>query len=170
VAVLDIDMPGRDGFDVTHTLRDRSSPTRVILVTLHVDARFLNKALDVGAYGYVPKESAVTEIVGAIKSVYAGQEYISPVLSHVSIERRRRAVALASAVPGLDLLTPAERKVLALLAESKTTKEIADALGVSPRTVDYHRASLASKLGLQGAHALTRFAVTHQSSLSRIEP
>jgi DNA-binding NarL/FixJ family response regulator len=71
LAVLDIDMPGRDGLDVTRALRDRRSATRVILLTLHTDAWFLNRALDAGVHGYVPKESAVTEIAGAIKSVHA---------------------------------------------------------------------------------------------------
>jgi two-component system response regulator DesR len=81
LAVLDIDMPGRDGLDVARALRDQRSATRVILLTLHVDAWFLNTALDAGVQGYVPKESAVTEIIGAIKSVHRGQEYVSPLLS-----------------------------------------------------------------------------------------
>lgn len=170
LAVLDIDMPGRDGLDVTRALRDRRSTTRVILLTLHTDAWFLNKALDAGVHGYVPKESAVTEIAGAIKSVHAGQEYVSPVLSHVLIERSRRTDALAKELPALDRLTPTELKVLKLVAEIKTTKEIAEALCISPRTVEHHRTSLTTKLDLHGAHALTKFAVKHQSALRRVEP
>src|SRR5262249_12958725 len=73
IAVLDIDMPGRDGLDVARTLRDRRLATRVIFLTLHKDAWFLNAALDAGVHGYVPKESAATEIAGAIRSVHAGQ-------------------------------------------------------------------------------------------------
>jgi DNA-binding NarL/FixJ family response regulator len=165
LAVLDIDMPGRDGLEVTRTLRDRRSTTRVILLTLHTDAWFLNTALDAGVHGYVPKESAVAEIAGAIKRVHAGQEYISPVLSSLLIERSRRADALVKEIPALDRLTPTEMKVLRLVAEVKTTKEIADALCISPRTVEHHRTSIATKLELRGAHALTRFAVKHQSSL-----
>ena len=170
LAVLDIDMPGRDGLDVTRALRDRRSTTRVILLTLHTDAWFLNNALDAGVHGYVPKESAVTEIAGAIKSVHAGQEYVSPVLSRMLIDRSRRADALAKELPALDRLTPTELKVLKLVAEIKTTKEIAEALCISPRTVEHHRTSLATKLDLHGAHALTKFAVKHQSALRRVEP
>jgi DNA-binding NarL/FixJ family response regulator len=107
----------------------------------------------------VPKESAVTEIVAAIKSVGCGQEYISPVLSRLLIERSGRANTLALDVPGLDRLTPTETKVLKLVAEIRTTKDIAEALCISPRTVEHHRTSIAAKLDLHGAHALTRFAV-----------
>jgi DNA-binding NarL/FixJ family response regulator len=165
LVVLDIDMPGRDGLAVARALRDQRSPTRVILLTLHLDAWFLNTALDAGVQGYVPKESAVTEIIGAIKSVHRGQEYISPALSRALIDRSRRADALATALPALDRLTATEMKVLKLVAEIQTTKQIAEALGVSPRTVEHHRTSIATKLDLQGPHALTRFAVKHQSSL-----
>jgi DNA-binding NarL/FixJ family response regulator len=165
LAVIDIDMPGRDGLDVTRALRDARSSTRVILLTLHTDAFYLNSALDAGVYGYVPKETAVTEIVGAIKSVHAGQEYISPLMSRLLIERSRRTNALAKDLPALDQLTPTEIKVLKLIAEIKTTKEIAEVLGVSPRTVEHHRTSIAMKLDLRGPHAVTRLAVKYQSSL-----
>ena len=164
VSVLDIDMPGRDGLEVARALRDRRSTTRVIFLTLHKDAVFLNAALDAGAYGYVLKDSAATEIIDAIRAVHAGQRYLSPVLAGLLINRADRAAALAKELPALGALTPAEMKVLKLLAEIKTTKEIADALCISPRTVEHHRTSIAAKLELRGT-ALTRFAVKHQSAL-----
>lgn len=170
VAVLDIDMPGRDGLDVARSLRDRRSPTRVIILTLHTDARFLDAALDAGVHGYVPKESAVTDIGGAIRSVHAGQQYVSPALSGLLISRSRRAEALAKELPALEALTPTEMRVLKLVAEIRTTKEIADALCISPRTVEHHRTSIATKLELRGSHALTRFAVQHQSALRNAKP
>jgi two-component system response regulator NreC len=165
LAVLDIDMPGRDGLEVARALRDRRSATRVIVLTLHKDDWFLNAALDAGVHGYVPKESAATEIAAAIRSVHAGQQYVSPVVSSLLINRRQRAEALARELPALDALTPAEMKVLKLLAEVKTTKQIAEALCLSPRTVEHHRTSIAAKLDLRGSLALTRFAVKHQSAL-----
>ena len=165
VAVLDIDMPGRDGLEVARAARDRRSATRVIFLTLHKDARFLNAALDAGADGYVSKESASVEIAGAIRSVHNGQQYVSPVLSSALLARSRRADALAKELPALETLTPTELKVLKLVAEIKTTKEIADILCISPRTVEHHRTSIATKLDLRGSHALTRFAVKHQSAL-----
>jgi DNA-binding NarL/FixJ family response regulator len=165
IAVLDIDMPRRDGLDLTRTIRDRRLATRVIVLTMHKDERFLNAALDAGAHGYVLKDSAVTEIVGGIKAVHAGQHYISPALSGFLVSRSRRAGALVQAAPGVEDLTPTERKVLGLIGEFKSTKEIADILCVSPRTVDHHRANISTKLDLRGAHALTRFAVEHLSAL-----
>lgn len=163
IAVLDVDMPGRDGFEVTRAIRDQRLPTEVIFLTMHKAARFLNTALDAGVKGYVLKEGAVTDIIGGIKAVKAGQHYISPALSSLLVGRTRRVEKLASAAPSLETLTPTECKVLKLLAEFKTTKEIADILCISPRTVDHHRANMAIKLDLRGSHALTRFAVAHQS-------
>ena len=146
VAILDVDMPGRDGFDVARAVRDRRLLTQVIFLTLHKDAQFLNTALSAGVKAYVLKDNAVTEIINSIKTVRAGQSYISPELSTHLIERRRRQEAVARKTPGLDELTPAERKILGLIAEFKTTREIADVLCISPRTVDHHRANMAQKL------------------------
>jgi DNA-binding NarL/FixJ family response regulator len=112
LAILDIDMPGRDGLEVARELRDRRSATRVILLTMHKDAWFLEAALDAGVHGYVPKDSAASEIAGAIRSVHTGQAYISPQLSSLLINRRRRAETLVSELPALDTLTPAEVRVL----------------------------------------------------------
>ena len=151
--------------EVARAVRDRRVSTRLIVLSMHSDAPFLNAALDAGVHGYVPKESAIAEIAGAIRSVHAGHQYVSPVLSGALIARSRRADALARELPALESLTPTEMKVLKLVAEVKTTKEIADVLCISPRTVEHHRASIAAKLDLRGSHALTRFAVKHQSSL-----
>lgn len=165
LAILDVDMPGLDGFAVTKALRDRRLPTQVIILTMHKDERFLNAALDAGVKGYLLKDGVVAEIITAIGAVQSGQHYISPALSSFLVGRMRRTGQLASRVPGLATLTPTERKVLTLLAEFKTTKEIADVLCVSPRTVDHHRANIATKLDLRGSHALTRFAVENQSAI-----
>lgn len=166
VAILDVSMPGRDGLAVTRALRDRRLPTAVVCLTMHKDARFVNAALDAGVKGYVLKDSAVAEIVQCAKAVHAGQSYISPVLSPHLLTRRQRAEALTSRTPEIDGLTSTERKVLGLIAELKTTKEIASVLCVSPRTVDHHRANIAAKLELHGSHALTRFAIEHRSALN----
>jgi DNA-binding NarL/FixJ family response regulator len=118
----------------------------------------------VGVSGYVVKESAATEIIDCIRTVMTGREYFSPVLSSFLLARSRRA-APAQGPTGVDELTPTERRILVLLSDLKTTKEIAAELGVSPRTVDNHRAHICSKLGLQGSHALTKFALQHKEQL-----
>jgi two-component system, NarL family, response regulator DegU len=95
--------------------------------------------------------------------VWAGQSYVSPELSTHLIERSHRQKAAAKKTPGLDALTSTERTILRLIAEFKTTRQIADVLCISPRTVDHHRANIAQKLELRGSHALTRFAVEHHA-------
>ena len=165
IAVLDIDMPGMDGLTVAATARDRRLPTAIICLTMHSDARFLNAALNAGAMGYVVKDGALIEIVDCLKSVAAGRPFVSQQLTTHLITRHAQAGATAQATPGIEALTETERKVLRLIAEFKTTKEIAGALSISPRTVDRHRSNMAEKLGLSGSHALTKFAVTHGSGL-----
>ncbi|MEO7273191.1 MAG: response regulator transcription factor [Vicinamibacterales bacterium] len=165
IAVLDIDMPGMDGLTVAGAVRDRRLPTAVVCLTMHSDARFLNAALNAGVMGYVIKDGALIEIVECLKSVGAGRPFVSPQLTTHLISRHAQANATAEAAPGIEALTEAERKVRRLLAEFKTTKEIAAVLAISPRTVDRHRSNMAEKLGLSGSHALTKFAVTHGSGL-----
>ncbi len=156
VAVLDLDMPGLDGFEVARQARDLQLPTRLVILTMHVDELHFNQAIDLGVCGYVIKDDAVTDVITCIKVVAAGGEYVSPALSSHLLRRSRSQVPAppSSAI----MLTPAERRVLALLADLKTTRQIAAELGVSPRTIDNHRANLCAKLGLQGPHALARFA------------
>jgi DNA-binding NarL/FixJ family response regulator len=165
VAALDIEMPGGGGLDVTRAIRAQRLPVEILFLTLHKDERLFNLALDLGVRGYVLKDSAVKDVVAAVKAVAAGQHFISPLLSAYLLGRRDRATALAATTPGVELLTSTERRVLKLLADYRTSKDIADELCVSVRTVDHHRASIAAKLDLKGSLALLRFAVEHQSQL-----
>lgn len=164
LAILDLDMPELDGFGVASELQRMKLPVRVIILTMHKDEMHFNQAIELGVRGYVVKDSAGTEIVGCIKTVAAGREYFSPELSSFLLNRSRPA---ASAVTnsGIGDLTRTERLVLFHLAELKTSKEIAVDLGVSPRTVENHRANICQKLELQGAHALVKFALQHKQEL-----
>jgi DNA-binding NarL/FixJ family response regulator len=156
-------MPNKDGFEVARSIREQRLPVKVIFLTMHKDERFFNTALDLGVKGYVLKDSAVTEIVGSIRAVAAGQEYVSPALTSFLLNRSRRAAALVTEQPGLVNLTPTERRILKLIAEYKTSKEVADELCLSRRTVEHHRANICEKLEIKGTHALLKFAVAHQS-------
>ncbi len=156
VAVIDLDMPGLDGFEVARQARDLQLPTRVVILTMHVDELHFNQAIDLGVRGYVIKDDAVTDVITCIKVVAAGGEYVSPALSSYLLGRSRSQITPLP--PSGATFTPAERRVLALLADLKTTKQIAAELGVSPRTIDNHRANLCAKLNLQGTHALAKFA------------
>jgi len=164
VAVLDLDMPEMDGFDVARELQRLRLPVSVVILTMHKDETHFNQAIDLGVRGYVIKDEAASEIVGCIKAVAAGREYFSPALSSYLLSRTRRASSKHQS--GINDLTPTERRVLFLLAEFKTSKEIAAELCVSTRTIENHRAHICQKLDLQGSHALTKFALQHKAELS----
>jgi DNA-binding NarL/FixJ family response regulator len=132
---------------------------------MHKDELHVNQAVDLGIAGYVIKDGAATEVVDCIKTVARNGEYFSPAVSPFLLSRSRRTKQ-SGKQGGIGDLTPTERRVLLLLAKLITTKEIAVELGVSPRTVDNHRAHICSKLGLQGSHALVKFALQHKADLS----
>jgi len=165
VAVLDIDMPRKDGFDVVRALRERKLASAVVFLTMHKDEELFNGAMNLGVRGYVLKESAFSELVASIKAVAAGRHFVSPSLSTFLLNRRHRLEAVREERPGLQELTAAERRVLQLIAAGRSTSEVARELCLSIRTVENHRAHVASKLNLQGREALLRFALTHQSEL-----
>jgi DNA-binding NarL/FixJ family response regulator len=166
VAILDIDMPNEDGFAVTRKIREHRLPVQVIFLTMHKDELHFNEALDLGVKGYLIKDNAAADVVNCINAIVAGQDYISPSLSTHLLNRTRRATAFAHQQPGLADLTDTERRILALLAEYKTSKEIAGELCVSVRTIENHRANICTKLDLHGTHALVKFALQHKSELS----
>lgn len=163
VAIIDVDMPNRDGFEVMQTIHAKRLPVAVIFLTMHKDERIFNKALDLGVTGYVLKDSAITEIVAGIKAVAIGQNYVSPAMSTSLLKRAARAATLMP--PGVDNLTPTERRVLKLIGEYKTSKDIATELFISTRTVEHHRANISTKLELKGSHALLKFALDHHDKL-----
>lgn len=165
VAVLDVTMPAKDGFAVVREARERRLPVAVVFLTMHKDEHYLDAALDAGVRGYVLKDNAATEIVECIRSVAGGGEYISPTLSSFLIRRHTRAAGLAQQKPELEQLTATERRVLRLVADGLTSREIAGQLGIGVRTVEHHRNNVAVKLSLRGSHALTKFALRHKSDL-----
>jgi len=163
IAVLDIDMPDMDGFAVVRELRARQLVVDVIFLTVHRDERFFMEALQLGTKGYVLKDSAVTDIVSGIGAVAAGEHYTSPALTSYLVKQRRGATTTPAA--GLQDLTSTERRVLALIADYKTSREIGDLLHISHRTVQTHRANICIKLDLHGSHALMKFALDHRDAL-----
>lgn len=165
VAVLDINMPGLLGFDVVREIRQRGLRARVIFLTMYKDERMFNEALNAGALGYLLKDSAVGDIVGGIRAVASGQYYITPSISGYLVNRAARSTALSEKTLGLHDLTPTELRILKLIAEYKTSKEIAAQLFISYRTVENHRTSICNKLGIHGSNALIKFALEHRYEL-----
>ena len=122
VAVLDVNLPGLSGLEIARKLQAKRLPTRVIMLTMHKEEDMVNRALDFGAKGFVLKENAVEEILKAIAAVAEGEHYLSSSISGYLVRRRGRAESLAAKKPGLDDLTKAERRILKLIAEKKTSR------------------------------------------------
>ena len=165
IAVIDIDMPGLDGFGVARALRERKLPLEIIFLTIHREEDLFKEAISLGAKGHVLKDSAVTDIVSGIKAVAAGRHFTSPALTTYLFSLGAAVTKNQGNSSPLGSLTPTEQRVLKLIAEYKTSKEIAAALYVSPRTVETHRTNISNKLNLRGSHALMRFALLHKSEL-----
>jgi len=163
VAVLDLDMPGKGGFEVVREMRKSRFATEVIMVTVHGEEDLFNEAMNLAVKGYVLKDTAVSDIIAGIKSVAAGRHFISPQLSAYLINRSARGARLAAAKPSIADLTPTERKILRLIGEGKSSKEIANLLFINYRTVENHRTNICTKLELHGSHALLKFALENKS-------
>lgn len=161
IAVLDVDMPVMDGFTLAHEIAAQKLDLKLIFLTFHGEEDYVNRALELGAKGFLLKDSVIGEIVACLNAVAAGQSYVSPTLTTCLLNRGRRTAD----ANGLDLLSPTEREVLKLLAGYKTSKEIASELHISAHTVNTHRANIATKLSLRGSHALMKFALDNKSQL-----
>jgi DNA-binding NarL/FixJ family response regulator len=166
IAILDIDMPKMSGLDVARRLQKEESETNLIFLTMYKEEDLFNEAMDVGARAYVLKDSAVNDILNALHAVADGKYYLSPALSDHLIKRSARAEKLLRHAPSLEDLTPAELRILKLIAESKTSKEIADVLSISYKTVENHRTNIAAKLHLRGSHSLLKFALENKAALA----
>ena len=162
VALLDVGLPDLSGLEVARELQSRRSPTRIIILTMFKEEETFNRALDFGVRGFVLKENAAEDVLNSVAAVAAGDHYLSPSISGYLVRRRRRTEELAAKKPGLEDLTKAERRILTLIAEKKTSREIAAELFISPRTVEAHRAHICTKLELHGSHSLLQFALENR--------
>jgi len=165
VAVLDFEMPGLDGLQVALKARQAALPVATVMLTMHKEEDLFNQAMDSGVLGYLLKENAAEDLLHCVRSVVAGRSFISPILSDYLLRRSALTQAFRQAKPALEDLTPTERHILQLIATDLTSKEIADRLEISVRTVDNHRFHICEKLSLHGSHSLLKFAYDHKSSL-----
>jgi DNA-binding NarL/FixJ family response regulator len=165
IAVVDFTMPRLTGLEVARNVQEHGLKVAMVLLTMHKEEDLLNDAIDAGVLGYVLKENATDELLNCLRSVAAGQPYLSPALSHFLVRRQQNVRSFAKDQVGLEQLTPAEWRVLKLIAEGRTSKEIGEVLGISSRTVDNHRSKISDKLGLRGTHSLVKFAFDNRSKL-----
>lgn len=158
VVLMDISMPGMDGLAATREIVSACPGTRILILTQHENREYVLPALKAGAAGYVLKRAPDDSLVRAIREVYAGGVYLDPRVGDVIVNDVRRQASGAPADP-YDTLTEREREVLVLLAQGKTYQEVAEALFISVKTVDFHRTNLMRKLGLSNRTELARFAI-----------
>jgi DNA-binding NarL/FixJ family response regulator len=163
VALLDLDMPKLSGLAVAEAVRHESLGAIVVMLTMYKEAAMLRRALDLGAKGYVLKDSALTDIVACLHLVASGRAYISSALSSELLERG--TASPSAELAAVAALTPAERRVLRFIAQGLTSGGIAERLGISAKTVENHRFHICDKLELHGPQALLRYALERKALL-----
>lgn len=159
IVTLDISMPHLNGIDAARKLHKELPNTKMIFVTMHADQAYLAEAFKAGATGYLLKRSAGSELLQAIQSVMNGHHYVTPLIAKILVQSI--ASGRTPSVTTRQSLTLRQCEVLQLVAEGNTVKEIAAALDISPKTVEFHKAQLMEQLDLHTTAELTRYALAH---------
>jgi DNA-binding NarL/FixJ family response regulator len=154
IAVMDISMPILNGLNAAREMSRSSPKTKTILLTQHDEGQYVSEALDAGVKGYVLKNQVASDLLLAIRQVSRGQVYLSPGVSRAVMEAYH-----SKSEKSKNPLTLRERQVLQLIAEGKSTKDVASLLGISVKTAESHRARLMHKLGIHETASLVRYAV-----------
>jgi DNA-binding NarL/FixJ family response regulator len=169
VAVLDGSLPGISGFEVAGLLKARDCAVNLVIFAAQKDEQLFNQAISLGIRGYLLKRNSAAEVLNCVAAVASGEAYVSPLLTDFLLRRRSRADALGRQQPGLGQLTITERRILQRIALGRTSRQIAMECGISPRTVDSHRAHICEKLGLSGSNRLLQFALEHRDALTLLD-
>jgi DNA-binding NarL/FixJ family response regulator len=159
VVVMDVGMPVLNGIEATKTIVTDDPNIAVVILSMHADESYVMRALKAGARGYLLKDSAPADLLGAIQAVTQNKSFFSPKVSRILAEDYVRVLKQKGAVDSYDLLTSREREILQLLAEGKANKEVAAALNISPYTVETHRSHILEKLNLHNPAELILYAV-----------
>ncbi|HMP82350.1 MAG TPA: response regulator transcription factor [Verrucomicrobiota bacterium] len=159
VIIADITMPRLNGLDAMAQLKRDNPRVKVIFLTMHQETAYARRAMDSGASGFVLKHSAPGELVSAIRAALDGKTYLTPAIAHELAQQKKRDPFARRDPP--DSLTPRQREILQLFAEGRSAKEVANALNISTRTVEFHKYQLMKALGLHNSTELTHFAIKH---------
>ena len=161
VLVLDVNMPGKSGLDVTRELRAAGVSVRILILSMHDEPEYVLQAVRSGADGYVLKDVSPAELRDAVRAVYEGREYFTAQVSQQLSVGLREEIEEQQLRTRLDSLTPREKEVLLLVAEGHTNREAGGELDISPRTIETHRERVMDKLRVRTVAGLTRFVVEH---------
>lgn len=159
VAVMDIGMPNLNGIEACRQIRTASADTQVVMLSMHSDEGYVLRALKAGAKAYLLKDSAEADLARAIHAAAAGKSFFSPAVGKVLLEDYMRKLQRTGAEDSYELLSAREREILQLVAEGKSSKDIANLLNLSVYTVETHRARVMQKLNLRGIPELILYAV-----------
>lgn len=159
VIVADITMPHLNGLDALGLLKKDNPRVKVVFLTMHQEVAYARRAMEAGASGFVLKHSAPAELVAAIRAALEGKTYLTPSLAGEVLQEIKRDPK--SAKDPVASLTPRQREILQLFAEGRSAKEIAAALDISVRTVEFHKYQMMETLGLHNSTELTHFAIKH---------
>lgn len=159
VVVMDISMPQLDGFEATRRVVRDCPQTRVLVLTMHESEEHFFEILSTGAAGYVPKKAAPTDLINALRAVHAGGVFIYPTVARALVTDYMRRVETGAERESFGGLTDRERQVLRMIAEGRSNREIAEALVLSVKTVERHRANIMEKLDLHSRTALVKYAI-----------
>ena len=165
IAILDIDMPRLNGLEAIRSIRELPFPVKVIILTMYKEEDMFNAAMDLGVKTYVLKENAANDIMVALEKTDRDEGFVSALMLKAGQRRSDRVRELLLSRPQIESLTPAERRILKLIGEDYTSKEIAGRLNLSVRTVDNHRQHICNKLKLHGTHSLLKFAFDNSAYL-----
>ena len=157
IVLLDLTLPGLNGFEVAQRMSKRRLSTKILVLSMHATPDYVARALLSGASGYLVKDAAVTELASALEAVLFGRRFLSASIDTEVVDRFLESHPDPRAE--LDVLTPRQREILQLVAEGHSTREIAERLGVSVKTVETHRAQLMDRLGIHDVAGLVRFAI-----------
>jgi len=154
IAVLDVEMPGMNGIEAARRIRQVSPETRIVALSMYGDTHYKRRMFEAGASAYVLKNEAIADLVEAIQAALRGERFVSP-----TAKPTRTTVARRSAELDQRVLSDREIEVLRLLAEGRRTKEIAEVLAISAKTVETYRSRIMLKLGIDNLAELVKFAV-----------
>lgn len=162
VAILDVEMPKMSGLEIARKITAQKTETKIIFLTMYKDEDLFNEAMDSGANGFVLKENAVNDIIDCIKEVLNGHYYISPLISDYLVKHLNKKSSFEKSNPSINDLTTSERRIIKLVSQDKSSKEIAYELSISTKTVENHRNNISKKLNLRGSHSLFKFAIANK--------